>query len=107
VVEYLDDKIHALLSSSLLDSRTRVLSQPRIPVKNQQEAELFIGSEEPYLNTVFTTNNVNNVNSVAQQTLTAGLRLKFTPTITNNGLVELKIDISNDATKDAPRTYQG
>lgn len=107
VVEYLDDSIHAILSTSLADSRTRVLSQPRLPVKNQEEAELFIGSEEPYLNTVFTTSNVNNVNSVAQQTLTAGLRLKFTPTITNNGLIELKIDISNDTTKDAPRTYQG
>ncbi|GAB4316835.1 MAG: hypothetical protein Kow0059_09570 [Candidatus Sumerlaeia bacterium] len=106
VAEYLDDNIHALLSTSLQDNNTRILLQPRIPVKNQEDAELFVGSEEPFLTTLFSTTNVNNINSLTQQTLTAGLRIKIKPTITNNGLIELKIDVSNDRAKTVTRTYQ-
>ncbi len=84
------------------DSSTRVLLQPRVLVKNQQESRIFVGSETPFLTTFFddTTNNTSSSRRTStQSTVTSGLTFEVTPSITNSYLIELQLSIDNDEAK--------
>ncbi len=82
--------------ASFSDSGARVLLQPRLLVKNQENSQIFVGREEPYLTTFFNDNNDNVGRSTGQQTVTDGLTFDITPSISNSYLVELEISIDND-----------
>jgi hypothetical protein len=82
--------------ASFSDSTARVLLQPRLLVKNQENSQIFVGREEPYLTTFFNDNNTNVGRSTGQQTVTDGLTFDITPSISNSYLVELEIRIDND-----------
>ncbi len=84
------------LQAAMNDDSTNVLLQPRLFVKNQEDAFLNVGSEEPFLTTFLNdSNNINGRTTFTRDTVTAGLTMKITPTISNNGLVELAVEIED------------
>lgn len=89
------------LSLAMNDKSTNVLSQPQLFVKNQESARINVGKDEPYLTTFNNYNNNNNYyggQSTTQNYVNAGLNLEITPSISNNGLVEMEISVQdNDA----------
>ncbi|MCX7017303.1 MAG: hypothetical protein NTW86_32865, partial [Candidatus Sumerlaeota bacterium] len=88
------------LSALLSDTDTKFLLKPRILAKNQQEARIHVGSNEPILNTFNTGYDPNNPNryvSTSQTTVTTGLDVTFMPSISNTGLVEMKINMVNSS----------
>lgn len=86
----------AQLQAIMSDSDTRVLLKPRLLVANQQEAEIHVGTNEPIL-TLFINDNNNNVNyqQSTQQTVSTGLEVSITPSITSTGLVEMSVYLTN------------
>lgn len=94
----IDDRSLVEWQATFTDSRTRVLLQPRLLVKNQEKSNLFVGREEPYLTTYFNDSDNNNgtSRSTSQQTVTDGLTFEITPSISNSYLVEMEISIDND-----------
>lgn len=98
---YLNSKVAAIASATFSDTNTKILLQPNLLVKNQEESSIFVGSETPFLTTYFTdTNNNDNNNgfnrSQTQQRLTDGLDFAITPSISNSFLIEMEISIAND-----------
>lgn len=93
---FIDDRTLLEWEATFNDSRTRVLLQPRILVKNQETSNLFVGREEPYLTTYFNDDDNNVSRSTSQQTVTDGLTFEVTPSISNSLLVEMEISIDND-----------
>jgi type II secretory pathway component GspD/PulD (secretin) len=88
------------LRAAMRDSRTRVLQQPRVIVENQKETRLTIGQSIPYFTGggfVDNNNNNNNVssNNPNQQLLEVGLTLNIRPTILNNGMIQMEVELTN------------
>jgi type II secretory pathway component GspD/PulD (secretin) len=105
---------HAFISlqAALSDSRTRILQQPRAIVKNQKEVAFSVGEKVPFFTGgVYTQNLANNytgftASELPQQNLiNVGLDLNIRPTIYNNGLIEMEVEISNDSAVITQRTF--
>ena len=96
-VSYLNRHIRALFQSLMSDVDTKILIQPRIIVKNQETANIHVGGQVPYLTTIYTgANNVTSgYSSTTQAEKDKGTKLELKPSISNNGLIELKIKIEN------------
>ncbi len=86
------------LSTAMSDDSTNVLLQPRLYVKNQEEANINVGSEEPYLTTYFNNYSSSSSNtSFSRETVTTGLEMNIKPSISNNGLVEVEVSIEDSS----------
>jgi len=71
---------------------TRILSEPRITVVNNQEAKILVGSKEPYVTTqVSQTGTGTAVTAESVNFIDVGVKLFVTPTITRDGFVQMKI----------------
>lgn len=79
-----------LLNLRQEDSDTNLLANPRIRVKNKEEAKIHIGQKLP----VFTTTATANVGVSASVTyLDVGLKLDVQPTVLLNDEVEIKVQL--------------
>lgn len=79
-----------LLNIRQEDSDTSLLANPRIRVKNKQDAKIHIGQKLP----VFTTTATANVGvSASVSYLDVGLKLDVTPTVMLDDEVEIKIQL--------------
>jgi type II secretory pathway component GspD/PulD (secretin) len=74
-----------------LESRTdtNVLSNPRITVMNNNEANILVGSSEPYLVTYI--DNESKTQTQETKFIDVGVKLTVTPKISDDGFVTLKI----------------
>ncbi|HOE63701.1 MAG TPA: secretin N-terminal domain-containing protein [Candidatus Sumerlaeota bacterium] len=104
-VGYLNKYFRATLKTALSRSDTKVLLQPRMIVKNQEEASVKVGGNKPYRTTNYYTDN--RWQSSGQSTVHYGLDVTLKPTISNTGLIEMEINFTNsdasfvgDPTKD-------
>lgn len=102
------------LRAVMSDSRTRILQQPRALVKNQKEVIFSVGQKVPYFTggvVGYTQNTVNNATQntqLPQQNLIqVGLDLNVRPTINNNGLIEMEIEIRNNTAFTVTRVFNG
>jgi type II secretory pathway component GspD/PulD (secretin) len=102
--QYLSRHAYIALKAALSDSRTRILQQPRAIVKNQKEVAFSVGEKVPFFTGgVYNENVRNDTNTFTatdlpqQNLLNVGLDLNIRPTIYNNGLVEMEVEISNDS----------
>ncbi|MEW6535157.1 MAG: secretin N-terminal domain-containing protein [Candidatus Auribacterota bacterium] len=71
--------------------KTKLLSEPRITVMNNEEAQIQVGTDEPF---VTSSNTVNaSTNTVAEdiQFIDVGVLLSVTPTINDEDYVTMKI----------------
>ena len=85
----------ALLQALTTDNKVRVLATPRVFASNNQQADLNIVTQIPFIQGT-TTTGFSSVVSTQVQTAPIGYQLQVTPRITRQGLVT--IDVSQDAT---------
>ena len=106
-VGYLNKYVRANLSATLSKSDTKVLLQPRMLVKNKEEVSIEVGGTKAYYTTNYyygATTTGNQYNSSGQSSVQYGLNVKMKPVISNNGLIEMGIDISNSDANVIPGT---
>lgn len=79
------------LTLQVLESatNTNVLSNPRIVVIDNQEANILVGSSEPYLITYIDSESKTQTEET--KFIDVGIKLNVTPKINKNGFVTLKI----------------
>ncbi|MCX7717094.1 MAG: hypothetical protein N2111_01655 [Candidatus Sumerlaeaceae bacterium] len=97
------------LKTAMSDSRTRVLQQPRAIVKNQGEVIFSVGERIPYFTGGGTSRDVNNniINNASTVSFVqSGLDITIRPTINNNGLVEMEVEIQNNRADIVSRVFQ-
>ncbi len=71
---------------------TRILSEPRLTVVNNQEAKILVGSKEPYVTTQISQAGTGTAITAEQVSfIDVGVKLFVTPTITRDGFVQMKI----------------
>ena len=70
---------------------TKVLSQPRISVTNNQEASIMVGSREAYVTQSLSQGDSTTVTSENIQFTDVGVKLKVEPSISKDRYVVLKI----------------
>lgn len=91
----LSSRARLQLTAALTDSDTQLLQQPRLIVKNQQTARIEVGQELPFANTL-PSSGTNDRLFTQIQTVRVGLFMEISPSISNNGLVELEILFENN-----------
>ncbi len=71
---------------------TRILSEPRLMVVNNQEAKILVGSKEPYVTTqISQTGTGTAVTAEAVNFIDVGVKMHVTPAVTRDGFVQMKI----------------
>lgn len=92
------------LQMAMTDKTTNVLLQPRLLVKNQEVARIFVGTEEPFLTTYYNNQSSGyyGQSTFTQSVVPAGLTFELTPSVSNNGLIELEISINDDFAQRIP-----
>ncbi|MCB2155918.1 hypothetical protein KQI84_13630 [bacterium] len=104
---YLGQKAFASYQATFSNKDTKVLLQPRLLVKNQETSRIFVGSEVPFLTTIYDDEGDNTIRSTTQSTVSDGLDFQITPSISNSYLIEMEIEIDNDNANREPVTSQG
>jgi len=71
--------------------KTRVLSNPKIVVVNNQEAKIHVGERQAYVTTTTTTGQSTSTISEEVQFVDVGIQLSVTPNINDDGYITMKI----------------
>ncbi|MDD5731193.1 MAG: secretin N-terminal domain-containing protein, partial [Candidatus Omnitrophica bacterium] len=71
--------------------KTKVLSNPKLAVINNQEAKIHVGEKDAYVTTTTTTGQTTNTVSEQVTFVDVGVIISVVPTINNDGFVTLKI----------------
>jgi type II secretory pathway component GspD/PulD (secretin) len=70
---------------------TRLLSNPKLAVINNQEARIHIGRKEAYITTTTTTGQTTTTTAEEVTFVDVGIQLAVTPTINDDGFITMKI----------------
>jgi type II secretory pathway component GspD/PulD (secretin) len=70
---------------------TRILSNPKLSVINNQEAKIHVGEKQAYITTTTTQSQSSTTVSEAVTYIDVGVQLFVTPTINDEGFVTLKV----------------
>ncbi len=90
VLNHFAGSITALLNIISTHNTTRILSRPSLLVRNNEEASINVGANEPYLGDLSTaTVGVPAVQSVQYKDV--GITVKVTPRINDDGIINMKI----------------
>jgi len=71
--------------------QTRILSNPKLAVINNQEAKIHVGERQAYITTTTTQTQTSTTVSEAVTYVDVGIQLMVTPTINEDGYVTVKI----------------
>ncbi len=71
--------------------QTRVMSNPRILVTENQEARILVGTREAFVTTTTTTGQTTSTTAEEVQFIDVGIQLNVTPKINADGFVTMKI----------------
>ncbi|HOW42456.1 MAG TPA: secretin N-terminal domain-containing protein [Candidatus Omnitrophota bacterium] len=71
--------------------QTRILSNPKLAVVNNQEARIHVGERQAYITTTTTQTQTSTTVSEAVTYVDVGIQLMVTPTINEDGFVTVKI----------------
>jgi type II secretory pathway component GspD/PulD (secretin) len=105
-VSYLSTHLRAQLNAFMSDTDTKLLIQPRLLVKNQEEATIFVGGEVPYLTTFFDRPSGGTdfrYSQFTQNTVNEGTMVKIRPSISNNDLIEMYVKLENNKAEEVTR----
>lgn len=69
----------------------KIISQPRIAVVNNEEANVMVGTREAYTTGTVSTAGETAVTSETVEFIDVGIKLKVTPTINQEGFITMKI----------------
>jgi type IV pilus assembly protein PilQ len=70
---------------------TKIMSNPKLAVVNNQEAKIHVGQKEAYVTTTTTTGQTTNTVSEQVTFVDVGVILSVVPTINDEGYVSLKV----------------
>lgn len=70
---------------------TKIISNPKLAVVNNQEAKIHVGQKEAYVTTTTTTGQTTNTVSEQVTFVDVGVIISVVPTINNEGFITLKI----------------
>lgn len=70
---------------------TRILSNPKLAVVNNQEAKIHVGERQAYITTTTTQTQTSTTVSEAVTYVDVGIQMMVTPTINDDGFVTVKI----------------
>jgi len=85
--------------------RTRVLSNPRITVLNNEEAKILIGTNQPYVTSTASQSGDTTQTAYNVTYLDLGVKLIVTPTINRDGFITMKVKPEISSTSGTPLTY--
>ncbi|MBI4323467.1 MAG: hypothetical protein HY596_04235 [Candidatus Omnitrophica bacterium] len=71
--------------------KTKIMSNPRILVTENQEARIHVGTREAYVTTTTTTGQTTTTTAEEVQFIDVGIQLVVTPKINEDGFVTMKI----------------
>ncbi|MCX8037588.1 MAG: hypothetical protein N3D11_11200 [Candidatus Sumerlaeia bacterium] len=107
ILDILSEKARATFKAVMEDSETRILAQPRVLVKNQQPATITDGGTISYATTTYYggyggyygqpgyTGYGGYIPSVGSGSVPTGVTLAVDPSIMNNGLIEMRVTLTN------------
>ncbi|HDN27408.1 MAG TPA: type II secretion system protein GspD [Thioploca sp.] len=90
-LNYLSGSLNALLNFVASKSDISILSRPSLLVRNNEEASINVGSNEPFLSGVNTSSYSNQQLSQDVQYKDTGITVKVTPRINDDGIINMKI----------------
>lgn len=101
------DKFNVIVN--LLDSYgdTKVLSQPRLAVVNNEESHIMVGSREAYVTQTLSQAQTTTVTSEQVQFIDVGIKLKVVPTINKDGFITMKIKPEVSSVRETINTSLG
>jgi general secretion pathway protein D len=91
VVKQVAGRLNSMLNLIATNNDLRVLSRPSILVRNNEEASINVGSDEPTISQVNNSTINNTQFSSSVQYRNTGITLKVTPRINDDGIVNLKV----------------
>ena len=71
--------------------QTKIMSNPRLLVVENQEAKILVGTREAYVTTTTTTGQTTSTTAEDVQFIDVGIQLAVTPSINRDGYVSMKI----------------
>lgn len=93
--------IGALVTALKSSSGINIVSNPQILTLDNEEAEVFVGENRPYVTSEKFDSNNNPIQTFDYRNV--GVRLKITPQISSNNMVTLAID--QEVNKISPATF--
>ena len=87
--------------------KTRVISQPRIAVVNNEEANVMVGVREAYITQTQSQATSTTVTSEAVEFIDVGVKLKIVPKIGADGFITMKIKPEVSSVKETIETALG
>lgn len=86
-----EDNLEVLLNFLKTLGNTKVLSNPKIAVLNNQEAKILVGQKQAYVTTTTTTGQTTSTTAESVTFIDVGIQFAVTPTINDDGFVTMKI----------------
>ena len=84
---------------------TKILSNPRITVLNNEEAKILVGTNQPYVTTTVSQGDTTSQTAASVTYLDLGVKLTVTPTINKDGFVTMKVKPEVSSQAETPLTY--
>ena len=85
------DSYEVLINFLKTLGETKILSNPKLAVVNNQEAKIHVGEKQAYVTTTTTTGQTTTTTAEAVTFVDVGIQLAVTPTINQDGFVTMKI----------------
>ena len=85
------DDFHGVIRLLKEMGQVKLLSEPRITVMNNEEAQIQVGTDEPFVTSSTTKNSSTDTIAEDIQFIDVGVLLSVTPTINNDDYVTMKI----------------
>ncbi len=86
-----ENSFEALINYLKTLGETKVLSNPKLAVVNNQEAKIHVGEKQAFVTTTTTTGQTTTTTAESVTFIDVGIQLAVTPTINDDGFVTMKI----------------
>lgn len=91
-INYLSGSLNALLNFVASTNDISILARPSILVRNNEEASINVGTNEPFLSGINTSTVNNQLLSNDVQYRDTGVIVKVTPRINDDGIINMEIE---------------
>ena len=95
VLSYVTDKISAVLNMLSTDGHVELLSRPSLLVRDNQEASINVGADEPTITRINQTQTGSTINNLTTsnevQYRKTGIILKVKPQINDDGIINMDV----------------
>ncbi len=92
VIDHIAGSLTAVLNAVASTNDISILSRPSLLVRNNEEASMNVGANEPFLGSINRSNLNNEQVSQDVQYKDTGITVKITPRINDDGIINLKIE---------------